>query len=38
MGLDSQWGNTQDGFGVSGIPKIQQNPNFFLIVGNPAVL
>ena len=29
MGPDSQWGDTRDGFGVSGIHEIQRNPNFF---------
>ena len=38
MGPDSQWGDTRDGFGVSGIHEIQRNPNFFPIVGNPAIL
>ena len=29
MGPDSQWGDTRDGFGVSGIHEIQQNTYFF---------
>ena len=37
MGPDSWWGDTRDGFGVSGNHEIQRNLNYFLIVGNPAV-
>ena len=33
MGPDSQWDDTLDGFGVSGVHKIQWSSNYFLIVG-----
>lgn len=37
MGPDSLWGDARDDFGVSPIGGIQRNPNYFLIVENPAV-